>query len=145
MLCPSKFQYNFDLMTFQVITKNYLDLLAIVAFLRMHLFPAAAVFPDDLAVYLKDLKVLLFTIYFVCIKINCFMFRIWKLIASCGRIIWGIFNQIMHWHDQIKVFSIIYCSSINFLIHLENDAQFFNATGVGLLCVVVMISPITKM
>ena len=31
-----------------------------------------------------------------------------------------------------------------FTINLINDAQFLNATGVG-LCVIVMISPITKM
>ena len=32
-----------------------------------------------------------------------------------------------------------------FMIHLENGAQFLNAAAVGLLCVVVMISPCTKM
>ena len=32
-----------------------------------------------------------------------------------------------------------------FVTHLVNGAQFFNATGVGLICAVVMISPFTKM
>ena len=32
-----------------------------------------------------------------------------------------------------------------FVIHLVNGAQFLNATGVELLCAVVMISPRTKM
>ena len=31
-----------------------------------------------------------------------------------------------------------------FVIHLMNGAQFLNATGVELLCVLVMISPFTK-
>ena len=32
-----------------------------------------------------------------------------------------------------------------FIIHLVNVPQFLNATGVGLLCAVVTISPLTKM
>ena len=62
-------------MAFQVIAKNYVDILAIVAFLT-NLFPAATLFPNNLALYLKILKVLLLATYFVCIKISCFVFRI---------------------------------------------------------------------
>ena len=31
-----------------------------------------------------------------------------------------------------------------FVMHVMNGAHFLNATGVGLLCGVVMISPLTK-
>ena len=47
-------------MAFQVISKNYLNILmtAIVAFLEILFAPSASVFPNNLALYLKGLKLL---------------------------------------------------------------------------------------
>ena len=42
-------------MTFQVISKNYLN---IVAFLKIQFAPSATIFSNNLSVYLKDLKLL---------------------------------------------------------------------------------------
>ena len=63
MLCQSKFQFNLasNKWHFKWLPKNTLfNGTVIIAFFRIELFPSAAVFSNNLALHLKDLKALVF-------------------------------------------------------------------------------------
>ena len=62
MLCPSKFQFNLasNQWHFKSLPKNTFFNGRIIAFFRIELFPSAAVFSNNLALHLKDLKALVF-------------------------------------------------------------------------------------
>ena len=89
-------------------------------FFLIEIFVYATVFPNTLALYLKDLKALVFTIIAFKLPVNYHKLPVNYLSTT------------------------IYCCSIN-LCDLELGAQFLNPTGVELLCTLVMISPLTKM